>query len=265
MNDIDLTTIGNNHVLLCDSPAFAHSQAFAINSAANPLVAASAPLLTIATQLREQRLPPELIPLHDSLSHEIKVFENKARAAGLRSSTILAGRYFLCAFIDEVILTTTWGADSRWTQHNLLRTFQREAMGGERFFMIIERCLEDPTLHIDLLELGYLCLSLGYKGNLHKKLKQPQDLVPLLDKLYAIILDARGEYTRSLLVSTPATTTATRKRIPLPPVWVTVCIALAAMCGVYATYHVKLDRLKQPVHTILQTLSQDQRAATHDE
>src|SRR5438477_9511627 len=115
MNDLQMTS-GNYELLV--HTARIHSQVFDIQCAVNPLVAAAAPLLTIATQLREQQQSPDS-SLHQALCQEIKIFENKARSYSYRSPFVLAARYFLCALIDEVILNTTWGKDSVWKSQHL--------------------------------------------------------------------------------------------------------------------------------------------------
>ena len=86
----------------------AHS-VFDVSIAINPLAAACAPLLSIATKLRDQDQSPNLPKLYESLSLEIKLFEEKAYSLGYRSPVILAARYFLCALIDEIISCTAWG------------------------------------------------------------------------------------------------------------------------------------------------------------
>ena len=84
------------------------------------------------------------------------------RACRTRSS--LAARYALCAALDEAVLSTPWGAQSEWAQHPLLVALHREAWGGEKFFEMLERISADPARHIDLMELQYLVLALGFAG-----------------------------------------------------------------------------------------------------
>ena len=42
--------------------------------------------------------------------------------------------------------------------------FHKEAQGGEKFFEILERLRAEPDRYIDLIELLYVCLALGYEG-----------------------------------------------------------------------------------------------------
>ena len=95
---------------------------------------------------------------------EIRRFEDRARAAGVRNEIVLAARYALCAGLDEAVLSTPWGAQSEWAQHPLLVALHREAWGGEKFFEMLDRISADPARHIDLMELQYLVSRSGFTG-----------------------------------------------------------------------------------------------------
>jgi len=245
------SSIGLNREPIAESDSLHQSQSFEIKVATNPLIAASAPLLTIATQLREQFTTPNLYELHTKLCNEIKAFENKARSLSYRSTVILAARYFLCALIDEIILTTTWGENSLWHEQNLLKTFQRETWSGERFFLILERSLEDPKPHIDLLELGYLCLSLGYEGRYRHRTRGHYELGQLIDKIYYLIRDERGEFSKRLLIaptSKPNSKKSYRKSLPI---WLIPSIVIAGLVLSYIPYRMELNKLSAPISEIL--------------
>ncbi len=76
----------------------------------------------------------------------------------------LLARYILCAFSDEIICTTYWGKDNNWANSSLLGHFYNETYGGDKFFQILEQLLRAPAKYVDLLELIYICLSLGFEG-----------------------------------------------------------------------------------------------------
>src|SRR5262245_1214358 len=130
----------------------------------NPLVQAASPLLLLAGQLRGTLSVPDIQGLRRHAVDEIRRFEDRARAAGIRNEVVLAGRYALCVSLDEAVLSTPWGAQSEWAQQPLLVAYHKEAWGGEKFFELLDRISKDAARHIDLLELQYLCLSLGFKG-----------------------------------------------------------------------------------------------------
>lgn len=130
----------------------------------NPLVAAASPILSLMGRLRSATHPYEISELYLDLIHEIKSFESHAQRLNYRAENILIARYLLTSTLDETILNTAWGKESEWEKHKLLMFFQQEEWGGERFFVILERLEEEPLFYVDLLELAYICLSLGFEG-----------------------------------------------------------------------------------------------------
>src|SRR5262249_24851707 len=130
----------------------------------NPLVRAASPLLLLAGQLRGSLAAPDVGDLRRHALDEIRRFEERARAVGASREVTGAARYALCASLDEAVLSTPWGAQSEWAQQTLLVALHREAWGGEKFFEMLDRISQDPAQHIDLLELQYFCIALGFSG-----------------------------------------------------------------------------------------------------
>src|SRR5262245_23454023 len=130
----------------------------------SPLVRAASPLLLLAGQLRGTLSVPDVAGLRRHALEEIRRFEERARASAVPNEVVTAGRYVLCAALDEAVLSTPWGAQSEWAQQTLLVALHREAWGGEKFFEMLDRVSGDPARHIDLMELQYLVLAFGFKG-----------------------------------------------------------------------------------------------------
>jgi type VI protein secretion system component VasF len=110
----------------------------------NPLVAAANPLLDIVPQLRSTLQHPDPLALRDALARDIKVFEQRARAAGVEPEKIVGARYCLCTLLDEVAASTPWGGSGVWAKHTLLVMFHNETWGGEKFFLLLSRLAQDP-------------------------------------------------------------------------------------------------------------------------
>jgi len=119
----------------------------------NPLVQAASPLLLLTAQMRDTLSPMDVPGLRRHTLEEIRQFEEQARSSGVPERVVLSARYALCACLDEAVLSTPWGNQSEWAQHPLLVQFHREAWGGEKFFDMLESISQDPTRHIDLMEL----------------------------------------------------------------------------------------------------------------
>ena len=82
----------------------------------NPLIQAASPLLLLAGQLRGTLSAPDIAAFRRHVLEEIRLFEERARAARISNEVVLAARYALCAALDEAVLSTPWGAQSEWGQ-----------------------------------------------------------------------------------------------------------------------------------------------------
>ena len=141
---------------------------------------------------------PDVGGLYQRLVNEIKVFDSRAKEQGVRAEVVLAARYIICALLDEAVLNTPWGAESAWPQKTLLSTFHNETAGGEKFFLILDRMRESPAENLYILELIYICLSLGFEGK-YRVIHRGRELVgQLREELFGVIRTYRGDYERAL-------------------------------------------------------------------
>jgi type VI secretion system protein ImpK len=171
------------------------------NIGPNALVAAAWELLSQVVQLKGSTGRESLQTLNDRLSSGITAFETHALHQGVEASQVMSARYVLCSVIDEAVVTTAWGSRSDWSKTSLLSRFHNETFGGEKFFRLLERLSRDPVKHLALLELMYLCLSLGFEGKYRIMERGGMQLETVRDGLYRQIRHVRGERP---LMSSPA-------------------------------------------------------------
>lgn len=193
----------------------------------NPLVAAATPVLALAARLRGQTESPDPEVLRASAVRAIKEFNVRAKEAGVTGDTLRYANYLLCATVDDVVLNTPWGSNSSWATHNLVPIFHKEVIGGDQVFVLLDRLQQDPANRRDLLELGYLCLSLGFEGRTRINSRGQSELSNHRAKLYGTIRKLRGAPEPELSpnwrgLEVPA---VTRRRAL--PVWAGVVAALA--------------------------------------
>ncbi len=238
-----------------------HSQVFDAPHSLNPLAAAAAPLLTTINKILPQIKQVRPNDLYQLFIHEIQVFEDKAQQLEYRSAIILAARYFLCAYIDEMMENSTPPlVQDFWKKHRLLNKIQGETWGGERFFIILERASEDPKNHIHLLELGFLCLNLGYQGQYKNSRNHEEALENIRENLFELIKKVRGNYSSTLYYKAPnkpQTTKPVVKAKParrFPHLLVAGALLVIGLASVYLPYQRHLSALTQQVGQSLQTL-----------
>ncbi len=159
----------------------------------NPLVAAAWAVLSEIVALRVCSGREDLGTLNERLSLAVTQFETRALQSGVESSQVMSARYVLCSVIDEAVVTTAWGAQSEWAKVSLLSRFHNETFGGEKVFQLLERLSRDPVKHLPMLELLYLCLSLGFEGKYRVMERGMSQLEGVRDALYRQIRHVRGE------------------------------------------------------------------------
>ena len=168
------------------------------NLSLNPLTGAAATLLSEVVRLKHSHAAEDLPHLREHLITEIKLFEHRTLQEGMESSQVMAARYVICTTLDEAVVTTPWGNESEWSQMSLLSSFHNETFGGEKFFLLLERLSRNPVKHLSMLELMYLCLSLGFEGKYRVLPRGMQELELIRDSLFRQIRQLRGDIPRDI-------------------------------------------------------------------
>jgi len=223
-------------------------------SGSNPLVAAANPLLDLIPQIRATTSHPSPAMLREHLLDEIRQFELRAQQAGIPNETILGARYCLCTALDEAAALTPWGGNGVWSAHSLLVTFHNETWGGEKFFQLLAKLSQNPGQHLDLLELLYFCLALGFEGRYRVLDNGRSQLETLRQRLLRILRGARGEYPRALSPhwqDVPAQTQLRRLPVPL---WVFGALLAVLALAIYWTLAWSLSRQSDVVFSAVSSL-----------
>jgi len=228
---------------------------FQTNFGLNPLVSASSTLIAVFTKIRETVNHTNVGELHQRLVSELKLFESRSKEAGVKPETILAARYILCTTLDEAALNTPWGAESAWTQRSLLSVFHNETEGGEKFFILLDRMRNAPSENIDILELMYIFLSLGYEGQYRVAHRGRDSLEQLRDDVFQIIRRYRGEYERTLSPNWQGTGRIRNTLTHYVPMWVIASVIGGMMLLTYTGLRYWMHESTSDVATQLTEIS----------
>lgn len=222
-----------------------------LGSGLNPLVRAAGPLLLLAGRLRGTLMVPDVGSVRSHAVDEIRQFEDRARALGVANEVVLAARYALCAALDEAVLSTPWGAQSEWSQQTLLVVLHREAWGGEKFFEMLERISRDPARHIDLMELQYLCMAVGFCGKYHVREGGHARLAEVQRDLYRRIREQRGTPDAELSIRWRGLEDRRNPVIRYVPWWVVGAAVLAILAVTFVVFRASLGRAASPIEAQL--------------
>lgn len=231
----------------------------------NPLLAHAAVLLNTVPTIRRTLNHRDPSSLRESMLRAIAAFESGARRANASPEHVLIARYALCTMIDEAVANMPWGGTSTWARESLLVTLHKETFGGEKFFQLLDKALEDPRRNLDLLELMYACLALGFEGRFRVVDNGRAQLDTLRDRLHGVIRRERGEFERDLSPHWRGVQKTGKPLVRRIPVWTVLAAAGGVLFLAYFAFALLLARSSDPVFSALAALRADpgklQRAA----
>ena len=150
----------------------------------------------------------------------------RSGVAGVPIETVIGARYCLCTVVDEAAAQTPWGGSGVWPKFSLLVALHNETWGGEKFFQLLAKLVQTPHQHIDLIELMYFCLMLGFEGRYRVIENGSSQLETLKARLLALIESTRGDRSSALSIRWKG---EERKAAPpwtMVPLWVATALAL---------------------------------------
>lgn len=240
---------------------FYRSRIYTSNVSISPLIVACDPIIALMATLKTVEYPPDRGKFLEDLAHEIHAFGHRAQIANYQENIVNSARYALCCLLDETIaLNSEWGKDNGWLQNNLLTIFHNEGYGGEHFFTIIDRALEDAAANLHLLELLHLCLSFGFAGKHRNTQHGKNELASITNNLYQIICQHRPYTSRSLFIceQKPVESKLEYRKDFTPKIktakllGIATIAALAISSVIYLGIHLKLRSISKPLYPLIE-------------
>jgi type VI secretion system protein ImpK len=219
----------------------------------NPLLRAANPLLELALPLRRLTTHPDLDALRTQLIQMMRRFEADGRSFGVPDAQLGPARYCLCTFIDEAIAATPWGAGV-WGRRSLLVTFHNEASGGERLFVILQRLVQTPAVDIDLLELIYVMLALGFDGRYRLIDGGKTQLDVIRERLEQVIRTQRGTIERALSPHWQPAARERKRLLQFVPLWVALALAGLVLMATSLLLGIRINDFSDPVFASMRAI-----------
>lgn len=161
------------------------------SSSSNPFIASSTPLFETVLDIVDNEKILNIDNIRDEFISKINNFNEKCVDNKIENMEILVARYILCTFIDEK-LNEKLSNNDNWFNKSLLSMFHNETYGGENFFHLLDKFLKTPAKYINILELMYICLSLGFLGRYRVVNKGEIEINNIKDSLYRQIKIVQG-------------------------------------------------------------------------
>lgn len=130
----------------------------------NAILSASSELLALTVTVARMQKPEDLFLFKKGIKRIISDLKHKIAALDYPPSVADKTCFLFCIVIDEQILHSAWGEESGWENQTLVSELFSMRNGGEQFYTVAERALSQPAMLIDLLELIYIFLKIGFRG-----------------------------------------------------------------------------------------------------
>jgi type VI secretion system protein ImpK len=207
----------------------------------NPLIIAAAPLLQLLGRLRTTYSQPNVDDLRERATRQVRAFESQARDSGVPMEQLRPAHYAICAGIDDVVLNTPWGSQGGWAARSLVSTFHQEVRSGERFFDLMRQLSQTPGTYLPVLELMYLCLSLGFQGQYRLSPRGPGELERIREELYSIIIRQRQALDPALSPHWQGVNAPYKPARATVPSWVMGAAAIFIIGGLFVWFSTSLN------------------------
>ncbi len=159
----------------------------------NPLISISAVLLKKMYVLQHTYDVGNINDVRQDLVDATTLVAEAFTKQGIENNQMLLARYLLCTFMDEIISSTYWGKENNWASNSLLGIFYSETYGGDKFFQLLNQLQAQAATHINLLELMYVLLSLGFEGKYRIQPRGKQELDVIRENLFKQIKMVKGQ------------------------------------------------------------------------
>ncbi|GAB5537540.1 MAG: hypothetical protein Rubg2KO_37890 [Rubricoccaceae bacterium] len=128
------------------------------------LAGAFTPVFSLILQIRASPDLGDPTALRQRVEALLSDSARTARNAGVNDADIQEAEFCLVAFLDEAILGSSWPGRNAWSAEPLQLTHYDRYDAGERFFDRLKAILDEGGTRTAVMEVYYLCLSLGFKG-----------------------------------------------------------------------------------------------------
>ncbi|HWA64190.1 MAG TPA: type IVB secretion system protein IcmH/DotU, partial [Caulobacteraceae bacterium] len=159
----------------------------------NPLMAKAAPLLALLASIRSGRAQIRLPDLHRRAAAEISNFQAEFQGK-IADEHLRRAVYALAATADDVALNLPLPSAEvgEWAQRSLVARSFQEAIGGDRFWRLLDEMIARPAEFQDLLEFYHACMAAGFEGRYRVTADGRQQHQALMQRVYQALEIARS-------------------------------------------------------------------------
>lgn len=108
--------------------------------------------------------------------------DNRAAQAGYSQGEIEVAKFALVAFLDETVSASDWALKDAWIENPLQLQVYDRFDAGDEFFRKLVAIRKGGAKYAGVLEVYYLCLTMGFRGKLSMRSKEER--LKVVENLY---------------------------------------------------------------------------------
>jgi type VI secretion system protein ImpK len=212
-------------------------------------------LFLIIIRMREAEDLGDPAALRKLINYYLELFEKNCSAMKIAQQSIDETRYALIALMDETVLSVPGACKDYWISRPLQLDHFGDNLAGEEFFNKLKNLLLQPETKKDVLEVYYLCLSLGYEGKY--KISNADERLAIMDDL--------GRKLRRMKIRASSELSPHGRRLDsevfrkkgafLLPLWISGAVCLAAVIVAWAAQYwsntSRVGALTSSIHSLI--------------
>jgi type VI secretion system protein ImpK len=192
-------------------------------------------LFLIVIRMREAEDLGDPASLRKLIGYYLDLFEKNCKAIGIAQDSIQDTKYALVALIDETVLSVPGICRDYWFTRPLQLDLFGDNIAGEEFFNKLQKMMLEIERKKDVLEIYYICLSLGFEGRY--KLFNAEERVSIMDDLGRKIRRTRIRSSSGISPHGGRTDSIKRRKSIgfLFPIWLAVIMLLGGVAALYSS------------------------------
>lgn len=212
-------------------------------------------LFLIIIRMREAEDLGDPAGLRKLINYYLDLFQKNCGAVKITQPSIEETKYALIALMDETVLSVPGASRDYWISRPLQLDYFGDNLAGQEFFNKLQNLLLQPESKKDVLEVYYLCLSLGFEGKY--KISNSDERLAIMDDLGRKLRRTRIRASSELSPHGRRIDSEIlrRKGAFLLPLWVAgaVCCAavIAGWAALYASNASVVNDLTSSIHSLI--------------
>jgi len=212
-------------------------------------------LFLIIIRMREAEDLGDPAALRKLINYYIDLFQKNCVALKLSQQSINEAQYALVALMDETVLSVPGACRDYWISRPLQLDHFGDNIAGQEFYNKLQNLLLQPENKKDVLEVYYLCLSLGFEGKY--KLFNAEERITIMDELGRKLRRLKTRSSPELSPHGRRTDTgvARKKGFFVFPVWLTGLIcsgaAVAAWIFLFLSNMTRVNSLTSSINSLI--------------